>query len=219
MKRSLFLLSLFALACVPIPPSPLCTPPCEVGHVCSQGVCSPSPSVGHEAHKQALSGSRLKARILTASDGAKQFLGFFDTALNEACTFQAVSSFTLSSIQDPSLFCLPSSASFTLGQVFYSDPSCSPSRRFAAGSPCREAAKQFVVAPEGTAPVCGTRPSVCVRLGSSVPLPAKVYRRSDGVCQPDTSQDGSKAAFFDASEECSESLFARLWVSAEEKAE
>lgn len=60
-----------------------------------------------------VSGSRIKAKILTAEDGTKTPFGFRDTARNEDCSFQMI---------DGKLRCLPSGAS--VRDEWFSDSTC-----------------------------------------------------------------------------------------------
>lgn len=223
MHRSPFFLLLFLWACVPSPPATPCAPACLEGQTCKDGVCTSQPPasfVSHEAHKQALSGSRLKVRILHAADGAKVFLGFYDTTLKEPCTFQNVQDLTKGAIQDTSSYCVPSSVSSASGRIFYSDAACSPSRRFAVGLLCKDGPSQILTTSEVTQPACKKNATLCVRLGASVPLPAAYYKRHNGACQLSSElNDHPETPLFEATEECSETLFQSLWVSAEEKLE
>ncbi len=90
--------------------SPAPTPPTPS----SSGPSSPVPNaMGAEWYT---AGSRLKVRYLEASDGAKQFVGWFDSARSEECTFRSYE-------VDGTLRCLPTAiAPYQPG--FFADADC-----------------------------------------------------------------------------------------------
>jgi hypothetical protein len=60
------------------------------------------------------SGTRLKARNFTGEDGSKQFVGWFDSQLNQGCGFQGAA--------DGKIRCLPAAAMMSRG--FFADSNC-----------------------------------------------------------------------------------------------
>jgi hypothetical protein len=60
------------------------------GPIGPQGPAGPQGSAGPQGPGGSgliVSGSRIKARVIVSNDGAKSFLGWFDTQRNEACSF------------------------------------------------------------------------------------------------------------------------------------
>lgn len=64
---------------------------------------------------EAASGSRLHARFISGGD-ARAHVGFFDTARNEACTFQPA--------EQHRMRCLPETVSYVDGSTFFADATC-----------------------------------------------------------------------------------------------
>jgi hypothetical protein len=62
----------------------------------------------------AVSGARLQARVWVAEDGAREFLGWFDTERHEACDFQYAG--------DGLVRCLPQNAATIIG--YFADAAC-----------------------------------------------------------------------------------------------
>lgn len=68
------------------------------------------------ATREALSGTRLKARYVVGDDGSRSPLGFFDTARSEACTFQ--------NAEDGKLRCLPTDDLAAVLPKMFVDSAC-----------------------------------------------------------------------------------------------
>lgn len=64
---------------------------------------------------QAQSGSRLKAKWVSGSDGSKQFVGFYDSERSEDCSFQKAG--------DGTTRCMPASSG-SVYNAFFSDAGC-----------------------------------------------------------------------------------------------
>lgn len=125
-----------------------------------------SGSTGSGTNNQGYeSGSRLKVRELTASDGATQQLGFFDTQLQQNCSFVKA--------DDGQLRCLPLENVAYLGSL-YADPACNVGRL--ASTPCAGDAT-LVVAPDG----CGGGYRVFEDLG---PYSGQQWLKSAAGCTP-----------------------------------
>lgn len=120
------------------------------------------------------SGSRIKAKILTAEDGTKTPLGFRDTARNEDCSFQMV---------DGRFRCLPSGAS--VRDDWFSDSTCK--KRLAMTSKGCDAPTVALAQTTYCAPT-GYQSTSVYALGPRY-TGASVYTTSGGSCtaQPATS--------------------------------
>ncbi len=70
-----------------------------------------------------VSGSRIKARVVSSADGAKSFAGFYDTQLGTMCSFNHAA--------DDTLRCLPPLVAY-IGS-YYSDSGCATPLAYATG--------------------------------------------------------------------------------------
>ena len=79
--------------------------------------CSSTEESAPETWKAstAASGTRLRARFLTAGD-VREHAGFYDTQRAEECTFQAA--------EGDHMRCLPPTQSYVAGATFFADPAC-----------------------------------------------------------------------------------------------
>jgi hypothetical protein len=84
------LMALLLLACKKGDPGPQGTPG-ERGPAGVQGPAGAAGPTGAAGKDQAASGTRLHAKYLTASDGARVFVGWHDTQLNQDCAFATAS--------------------------------------------------------------------------------------------------------------------------------
>lgn len=87
--------------------------------------------------QQYLSGTRIRARVLSTSDGAQQFIGWHDNTLNIDCSFLPA--------PDSTFRCLPAGTIANLGS-YYSDMGCNnPVGLLTTGAGCTPAYAQSVV--------------------------------------------------------------------------
>lgn len=68
-------------------------------------------------------GSRLEPVLIEASDGAKQFYGWYDSKLELSCSFSMRSASTLPNKDEPTMRCLPAMATIN-NQNYFQDNSC-----------------------------------------------------------------------------------------------
>lgn len=120
------------------------------------------------------SGTRLRARVLEGG-GAREIVGFFDTARNEECTFQEGN--------DGRWYCLPSAAAAGFSGTF-ADAACTIP--LGVASPCGAAPKYFVTvgsrqSPDGCAATRGVT-SVRAALGPAT----TAYAQTGNGCTPQT---------------------------------
>jgi hypothetical protein len=73
-----------------------------------------------------VSGSRLRARVQTSTDGAKAFLGWYDSQLKLNCTFERAS--------DDTQRCLPIDTQVDTQTPYFSDAKCTNAARIASSS-------------------------------------------------------------------------------------
>ncbi len=95
----------------------------------STGSSSTSTGGGnHDRQAGFVSGSRLKTRVFTASDGAVEYRGFYDSQLNVDCRFGTAN--------DGETRCLPQGAGLTAGPYF-ADAACTApiALGFCSGTP------------------------------------------------------------------------------------
>jgi hypothetical protein len=76
---------------------------------------------GDSEHSADVSGSRLKRRVLNTGDGARQFIGWFDTERGENCTFRKVEWNVDRCIPDEHVV---EAQSVREGVLFFSDSAC-----------------------------------------------------------------------------------------------
>ncbi|HXU74106.1 MAG TPA: hypothetical protein VN947_32535 [Polyangia bacterium] len=89
-------------------------------------------SGGNGAQPDYASGSRIKARVTSTSDGARAFAGFYDTQLSVACAFSRAA--------DDSLRCLPSGVAY-IGGTYWSDAGCTTPLAYSNGCTTMYASK------------------------------------------------------------------------------
>lgn len=111
-----------------------------------------------------VSGSRLKSKYRTASDGSKQWIGWYDAERNEDCNFLTMS--------DGSLRCVPSGWANPSG--YYADSSCTTQLAFSPG--CANVTYAIMNDSDGQ---CGYR----ARLFSATPSPSgTMYAKTTSSC-------------------------------------
>lgn len=147
---------------------------------------------GQGSANSAVSGTRLKARVLVASDGAALFLGWRDTERNEDCGF--------SMAVDGKMRCMPEGAPATLN---YSDTGCR-TPIVAAAKGC--APPTYVVLVAATV---GCEPSSSRQLfrPGGIVFPTTIYAKLGSGC---TSLGGPSSAYdyyFVGTDEVLPSLF------------
>lgn len=120
-----------------------------------------------DAAAQTSSGSRIKAKYLTSSDGAKQFQGWYDSDRQEDCSFQLA--------RDGSTRCMPSGYSYG---TLYSDTGCSQRLTLMLKASCGSAAPKYVWLSDAT--VC---PATMVLFAvGPVFSGASLYTGKPGAC-------------------------------------
>jgi hypothetical protein len=114
------------------------------------------------------SGTRLKRRVLTASDGARASLGWYDTERKEACAFVKAS--------DGKLRCLPQSIA-TMTGPYYSDVKCTrPLAAVAHGCAAPAIASEIDAA-------CGAAPKYTIyKVTGRVTSDSNVFTRQGDSC-------------------------------------
>src|SRR5205823_2204997 len=74
-----------------------------------------------------VSGTRIKARVMSSADGAKAFVGFYDMTLATACAFGRAA--------DDTVRCLPTNAAYVPGS-WWSDSGCTTPLAYASSPGC-----------------------------------------------------------------------------------
>jgi hypothetical protein len=121
----------------------------------------------------ATSGTRLRARFLTAGD-AREHVGFYDTLRNEGCTFQRA--------EGGRMRCLPPTLSYIDGTSVFADTACQTPVRAVVKPGCDEPKYAIVTAYDGT---CGQAPFELRRvIGPASP----VYANAGRGCAPSQAQ-------------------------------
>lgn len=137
----------------------------------SVGGMSPVPDANAQP---ATSGARLKSRYYVSSDGARQFVGWFDLQRNEACGFQ----------QTPEgIRCMPAVSGYFLGvSSYYADAACTM-RMAQAPMDCRSTPPDYIVESTFTA-ACGAQATSQVRYfrPAGVFSGATMYLKGQSTC-------------------------------------
>jgi len=174
--RSLFLIAPALLAA--------CTGGPQAGETSSStgtGTTSSTTPVGLGSPprtEDALSGTRLKARYYQSGDGARQFIGWFDSQRNVPCLF----------CMADSLRCLP--AVSVQSRDAFADGACSQSALPAAVPPCTNPAptEMTVFRPQTLAALTCASDIRAVSVGALVPPPTPIFfKDADGGCMQSAS--------------------------------
>lgn len=133
------------------------------------------------------SGSRIKAMWRTGSDGSKQFVGFFDSALMVKCSYLPMA--------DGKDYCLPYDPTVSAGPTGpFTDSACNPSSlvvvRQSIYAPCT--APKFAVTYGNQQCILLSVASSIYEIGAKIPTPATLYFNSGGQCFSSATQPGEE---------------------------
>jgi hypothetical protein len=142
----------------------VCILPAEAG-------CSATDEAAPETWRtsEGASGTRLRARFLTAGD-VREHAGFFDTRRAEECTFQAA--------EGEHVRCLPPTQSYVAGTAFFADPACKTP--IAAFGPQGCGTAKYAIATAYDPTTCAQAPLELRRVLG----PATVFQNAGTGCAP-----------------------------------
>jgi hypothetical protein len=172
--RRLAVLALFAVAAVACHSDPIGPDPTGSGGASASGsdassttdVSTSSTGTGGSGPKQGFeSGSRLKARVVTGTDGSETRIGFFDSERMENCAFRAA--------VDGTTRCMPTD-SVVFGGVYFADSNCNV---HLAQSTC--GLPQYIY--ESTGGACSAPRIFAV---NSAPYTGQVFISNGATCVP-----------------------------------
>lgn len=121
------------------------------------------PSIGVD--HQALSGTRLKQRVITGDDGSQAFAGWFDSMRGENCAYEVAG--------DGVTRCLPAAQPVNIS---YTDAACTVPVFLLQASQCAQSYATDI----STLTTCPLRWRP--HLATAITAPAAVYSNSTGVC-------------------------------------